>query len=118
MTGGAFIVARHPLTPKPWRHPGTRVPHTLPGPPAALQIAPWVAGADVSCLDTALAAAGIDFSTSGFIDTTAAPVSESTISASDAAAVSAAVVAVNDPATEAAIVVLGDLSSKVGPGPS
>ena len=70
-------------------------------------------GANVTCLDTALRAAGVVVTTCGMIDKSAPTTSESALSAKDKAAIADAVAAVGDPATEAAIVILGDLDGKV-----
>jgi beta-glucosidase len=70
-------------------------------------------GANVVCLDAALDAAGVAYSVSGAVDTTAPTVQDADVSEADAAAIASAVAAVNDPLTTAAIVVLGDLSGKV-----
>ena len=70
-------------------------------------------GANVVCLDAALDAAGVAYSVSGAVDTTAPTVRDADVSHADAAAIASAVAAVNDPATTAALVVLGDLSGKV-----
>lgn len=70
-------------------------------------------GADVVCIDRALTEAGVNFTTSGAIDLRIGSVTEAELSVSDTRAIASAVAAVQDPAAEAAIVVLGDLTGSV-----